>query len=208
MKKWIAIVIALLLLTIFIGMERMSRTERSAMAKDPTQRLRTSGVRAVEDSGDCEAIANDQSLPKEQAGAARYSKSSDAMPERADPDRSVSLAERGAIDVSGNFSSVYWIRSTQIVRATVNLDADLERLRRTMQLLGDEMVPHALIFDADGLATTQFPIVIYARKELDLTEPAKLIYNRLLVEDESAENAGNVLQKKVADSDASFREDE
>jgi hypothetical protein len=85
-----------------------------------------------------------------------------------------------AINVTGDRSPLNYIRSSAITGSSENSEIELERLRQAVKILGDGLNPSALIFDSDALTTSEAPFILFARDGFDLSDQAKLIYERLL----------------------------
>lgn len=196
MKKPITVVVALIILTMMIGFERIGRGLQFLISESRTERARSSEVSTEEKIGD----PLDDPSPRVRQGRqdthrpAWSSKSPDEVPEQAA--RSAYDLGRApvAIDVTGELSSMHYIQSSQITGSSEISIAEVERLRRAVDILGDGLNPRALIFDADALSTSEAPFILFARDGFDLTEQAKSVYERLLAEDEPPTEAANVEQ--------------
>ena len=196
MKKLIAIVIALIILTMIIGLERIGKGLQFLISDNRTDRVTTSEVRTEEDLEDSRddrlpRVRQDRQNPHSPAGP---SQSPHIVPEQAARSGYDLGGAPVAIDVTGDLSSMHYIRSSEIMGSSEISAAEIERLRRATGILRDGLDPHALIFDADALSTSEDPFILYARDGFDLTEQAMLIYKRLLAEDELAKETAKVEQ--------------
>jgi hypothetical protein len=196
MKKLIAIVIALIILAMIIGFERIGRGLQFLISDNRTDRVGISEARTEEGLNDL----RDDRLPRvwqvrqDAHFPARPSQSPNIVTEQAARSDYDLGGAPIAINVTGDLSPMHYIRSSEIIGSSEITAAEIERLRRATNILGDGLDPHALIFDADALSTSEAPFILYARDGFDLTEQAKLIYDRLLAEDESAKRTAKVEQ--------------
>jgi hypothetical protein len=200
MKKRIAIVIVLIILTMIIGFERIGRGLQFLISDNRTKQVNASEVSTEHGNRDSRADSWPRvRLEREDSHfPALPSKSSDLAPHQEqvawsdDDQRGVPVA----IDVAGDLSPMHFIRSSAITGSFKHSSIEVERLRRALSILGEGLNPKALIFDADALSLSQAPVILFAREGLDLTEQAKSIYERLLAEDESAAKTTNVEQDR------------
>jgi len=195
MKKPIAIVVTLIILTIVIGFERIGRGLQLLISDNRTEQASPPEVSAEEGIGD----SRDNLLPRLRQDSqkthplSRSSEQPDLLPglaTRSDDDPEGATL---AIDVvGGNLSLMRYIRSSDITGSSEISPTEIELLRRTGAILGVGLDPGTLIFDADALSTSEAPFILFARDEYDLTEEAKLIYEKLLAEHESSTKTVNI----------------
>jgi len=181
MKKPIAIGIALIILTMIIGFERIERGFHFLISDNRTERARVSEM-TLGDSRD-----NPPSRPRDDRPDSAPNHSSSSMPQGLVMDQA-SQGEKNlgghslAINVTGDRSPLHYIKSSAITGSSENSEIELERLRQAVKILGDGLNPSALIFDSDALTTSEAPFILFARDGFDLTVQAKLIYERLQAE--------------------------
>ncbi|GAA5482837.1 hypothetical protein [Haloferula sargassicola] len=193
MKKPIAIVVALMILTMIIGFERIGRVLQFVISDGRTERVRRSGVSAEEEIRDSRATDSATFREADRSFSTDHSQTSelpDSMKEQVTRGSNHSRSNHIGIDVTGRLSPFHYIRSSEITGTTEITSAEIQLLQQAVRILGDGLEPSALILDADALTTSDIPFSLVVREEFDLTDQAKQIYERLQAEGWVSPNTG------------------
>ncbi|MDB4673396.1 hypothetical protein OAF27_01150 [Verrucomicrobiales bacterium] len=188
MKKRIAIVAAMIVLIMVIGFERIEKGIQFMISDNRTEREITS-VESTEDaSGDSWDTSFTQSSKNGKGFQPSHSRSTEPSKEMGTGSDYIPGAPPVAVNITGDLSPLHFISASLVTGSPENSASELERLRLTVEILGDGLDSSVVILDADVLSTTEAPFILFARDSFDLTAQAKLIYDRLQAEDSISTN--------------------
>ena len=104
------------------------------------------------------------------------------------------ISESTVLNVTGEVSSFYFIRSSVILGEMGATDRERELLRAATTAVMAELELGAIVLDADVVSERGFPVVVFAKDELDLTGRVKVVFEALVREPvgvlETAKSAG------------------
>lgn len=183
MKKLIAIACVLLLLVIFTGVERFKRIDRS----EPNVTTQTGpdapsplDGRKVRTPNHSETTANAPSetdpIPVTDVGA-------DLV--KAVPVSSQSPSGSGNVALGKKISEIYYIRGRSVLGASEPSKESIAKLLEAVKQVASGFEQPVIVFDLDGLATSQSPFLVFASPGFDLTKAVEVAY-RVLIEKDAA----------------------
>lgn len=199
MKKPIAIACVLLLLVVFIGVERFKGTQRGG----PTAATHTGldapnslNGRRVGTPTHSEAAANTPSSPKSISAIDVGEES-----EKVDLVSPQSQSSAGNGVLGQKISELHYIRGRTVLGASEPDKESIARLLEAVKQVAAGFDGSVIVFDLDGLTTSQSPFLSYASPRLDLTKAVQVAY-RLLDENDAAADQGiGIEQGTVSDGD-------
>jgi len=191
MKRLIAIIVVLLILTAIIGFERIGRGLQFLISDDRTARERTAGETVNLPEGKTRESPRDgQSFSR---GVSRPSVpgqgNTDAMRfERAGDAPAIELS------IAGGIFPLHFIRASSIVGSTEPSEEQIDRLQQSVAVVAEGLHPGVIVFDADAISTSEAPVLLFARDEFDLTPTVKLVYDTFEKESAQFPETANVEQ--------------
>jgi hypothetical protein len=175
MKKPIAIACVLLLLVIFIGVEQFKRTDRRE--SDVATHIGFDvpgppGGPKIRTSTHSEAMADAPSHPDP------ISTTDDGVDqEKIDSVSPQSPSSAGNVASETKLSDMYYIRSRTVLGASEPSKESIARLSEAVKQVASGFGDTVIVFDLDGLTTSQSPFLSYASPRFDLTRAVEAAYS-------------------------------
>ena len=83
-------------------------------------------------------------------------------------------------------SHVYFIRSSEIIGTGEIAEAEIKRLQGAVGRVSDVLRPRPVVMNADVISTSEVPVLLFARPDLDLTGQVKVVYEAMKREAEDS----------------------
>lgn len=177
MKKPVTIILVLIALMAIIGIEQFGKRFHFLVSDDRSARTRQADETvSSEDIKVKEFSVPEHDFPR----LAARSRDRD----RADTIKKAPIADFTgsrpvAVSITGEISPMHFIRASFIVGSKEPSKEQIDWLHEAVDEVAKALRPGAIIFDADGLSTSQAPFLVFARDEFDLTSQVKSIYDTL-----------------------------
>lgn len=188
MKRPIAIIVALIILTAIIGFERFGAGLQPLLPDDRTTRERRAG----------ETKDHPSTTTKESDRGRQGLSGSDSHPSEQPHAGTAALltnpSENEAIEwsINGEISPVHFIRASSIVGTDEPSEEQIDRLHQAVDIMAGALHPGIIIFDADAISTSDIPVLLFAREQLDLTSHVKPVYEILEKKSTRFDGAANL----------------
>lgn len=174
MKRSAVIIVVLIALMAIIGVDRISQGFRFLVSDDRLASSREARPALKSEGSPSESLsAHDPQASRDSS----HTEHSDSSPNVTGATNEHSGSQVIAVSVTGERSPLHFIRASTIFGTSEPTKEQIIRLRDAVAVVGEGLRPSAVIFDADGLSTSQAPVILFVRDAFDLTVQVKSIYD-------------------------------